>query len=430
MIAILVPVLNRPKRVHYVISNVKDHTTVPYRLLFLASPGDTAEIQELEACGADYLVVPWQPGRADWARKINYGLQHTDEPFIFTGADDLFFNDNWDIEALKFMETPQIGVVGTQDLCNERVKRGEHSTHSLIRRTYAENHGTIDGPGRILAECYPHEFVDDELVETARSRDAWAFADNSIVEHLHPNCGKSETDRLYRQAPRRLMEGRRIYRNRRPKWNPKTQSRTAPISVIVASYGDDWWQELAVSRAIPSANNQRTTGAAEVIAHHGDSLAEARNQGAKMASSPWLCFLDADDELSSNYIHAMSRFLNSRGAGLLNPAVQFVIEGKPKPPKSFQPRDLRHGNYLVIGTVIKADLFWEAGGFDTKWEAWEDWALFRRIVGLGGRIVRVPQAVYKAHWNQEGRNNTVPDPEGLRDRICQDYDEWERNRSR
>jgi glycosyltransferase involved in cell wall biosynthesis len=419
MIAIVVPVLGRPHRVRPLLENIASVTRTPHRVLFVASPGDEVQLNELRSAGADHIVLEHPPGPGDYARKINAGYRQTSEPYIFTGADDLLFHEGWDRAALDSFDDG-IGVVGTDDLCNSRVIKGEHSTHSLIARWYADEQGTIDGPGAIYAECYPHEFCDDEMVETARFREAWAFARESVVEHLHPNCGKASNDVLYDAASKRLQQGRRIYQQRRRRWQPVP---TAPISVIVATYGDDSWKEIA-KKAVASVERQKLQPA-QLITIHGESLAQARNDGALQATSEWLCFLDADDELHPNFFKAMSRHTSKR-VGLLNPAVRFVTNGRPKPPRVFKPVDLSHGNYLVIGTVVRRELFFGAGGFDEQWEAWEDWALWRRVVALGGQILSVPNAVYVAHWRQDGRNNTIRDKQGLRDRINRDFEEWQR----
>lgn len=402
-------------------ANVAENTTVPYRLLFVCSPNDTEELREIHAARADHITLDRKPGPGDYARKVNLGYQRSTEPYIFTGADDLNFHPGWDTASLSKM-VDGIGVVGTNDLGNPKVLKGEHSTHSLVARWYADQHGTIDRSGLIYHPGYPHEFVDDEFCETARYRNMWAFAEDSIVEHLHPHWGKGSSDALYAQAPRRLSQGRRIYRSRQHLWGARPGKRTAPISVIVGTYGNESWRQLAEERALQSVDKQ-VVQPAEIIHVHGDDLAEARNQGALQATSPWLCFLDADDCLHSRYISSMSRLTNTSEA-LLNPAVQFVIDGKPQPRKMFKVRDLAQGNYLVIGTLITRDLFFRAGGFDATWEAYEDWQLWRKAVALGGRIVRVPQAIYIAHWNQEGRNNTIADKEGLKRRMQEEFDRW------
>jgi hypothetical protein len=186
-------------------------------VLFICSSGDVAEMEAIDEVGAERLLVgPSGPG--DYAKKINAGYEATEGPFLFLGADDLKFHPGWLEAALEPMSDERIGVVGTQDLGNPSVKRGEHATHSLVRRSYVDAFGTIDEAGKVLSEAYPHEFVDNELVETAKARGAWAFADDSVVEHLHPSWGKSPVDELYAQQRRRMREGRRIYQHRRKLW--------------------------------------------------------------------------------------------------------------------------------------------------------------------------------------------------------------------
>jgi hypothetical protein len=188
------------------------------RVLFLCTPGDAEVVAQVKVIGAEHVLVPQYP-TGDYARKINTGYRHTTEPLMFLGACDLSFHPGWLAEARKHLG-PNIGVVGTNDLGNPRVIAGEHSTHSLVTRWYADRAGTVDGPGAILCETYPHDFVDDELVETAKYRQAYAHAALAIVEHLHPDWGKSPTDDLYVATGRKRNIGRRIFRQRRPRWTP------------------------------------------------------------------------------------------------------------------------------------------------------------------------------------------------------------------
>lgn len=182
------------------------------RVLFIASPGDHAEREALLEAGLDFIEVD-----GNYAEKINAGVDATDEPLVFTGADDLKFHPGWLDAALDAMG-PGIGVVGTQDLCNPKVIRGEHATHFLVRRAYVEDFGTIDERGKLFHEGYPHEFVDDELIGTAKLRDAYAFAGDSVVEHLHPLAGKAPTDALYEASAERMRRGRPIFERRRKLW--------------------------------------------------------------------------------------------------------------------------------------------------------------------------------------------------------------------
>ena len=214
-VAILVPMLGRPHRVGPLLDSI-DATAPAARVLFCVSPSDTAVHKAVDQAGRERITVPFHPV-GDYARKINAGYRHTREPLIFCGADDLLFHPGWYEVAVKHLGDG-IGVVGTNDLGSPRVMAGDHSTHSLVARDYANRLGTIDQRGQILHEGYPHEYVDDELVGTAKHRGAWAFAVDSHVEHLHPNWGKAPNDGLYAQQQMRMRRGAALYRQRRRLW--------------------------------------------------------------------------------------------------------------------------------------------------------------------------------------------------------------------
>lgn len=185
-------------------------------MLFLCTLGDTAVIEAIDAVGAEHVDLDPNPV-GDYATKINTGYRSTVEPLLFLGADDLAFHPRWFERAFSYMSR-RVGVVGTNDLGNARVMRGEHATHSLVSRSYVEQFGTIDEPGKVLHEGYVHEYVDDELVGTARKRQAWAFAPDSIVEHLHPNWGKAPSDAMYEQEGERMAASRKLYQRRARLW--------------------------------------------------------------------------------------------------------------------------------------------------------------------------------------------------------------------
>lgn len=218
---IVVPVLARPWRIRPVLESIKRATVDPHVLL-VASSHDTAvqmacaEASQIIASMA-WITIPYQEV-GDYARKCNYAYLISSEPFLFTAADDLEFHPGWLEAAMEKMADPAIGVVGTQDLCNYLVLQGVHSTHSLIRRTYVDRFGLIDQPGLVLNPDYPHEFSDDEVVETAKHRKAWAFAPGAIVEHLHPSCGKAEWDDLYNDNSERNRVGSALFHQRRHLW--------------------------------------------------------------------------------------------------------------------------------------------------------------------------------------------------------------------
>jgi hypothetical protein len=219
VIAIIVPILGRSERAQLFLSSIRVSTTVPYRVLLVLSPGDLTN-PDWKRTGADYLTVPWEAGPGDFAKKMNLGFQETDEEFVFLGASDLEFTPGWDVAALKVAEETGAGIIGTQDNCNPMVKKGRHSTHPLVRRTYAaEIGGTIDNTGEIYCELYDHQCVDNELIELAQARGQWAFAKDSVVIHHHPMYDKTSVmDATYEKALAKGRSDRALFMRRRRLW--------------------------------------------------------------------------------------------------------------------------------------------------------------------------------------------------------------------
>lgn len=168
------------------------------------------------------------------------------------------------------------------------------------------------------------------------------------------------------------------------------------VTVIVATYGEGRWRELAECRAIPAARAE-----AEVIAVHGETLQSARNAGAAQATSEWLCFCDADDEVEPGYMAAMAEL----DADLRAPLVRYVKDHRHWPARVPDGTDdLADGNRLVIGTLVRREMFWRVGGFG-GWAFYEDWDLWQRC-WLAGATVEFGRAIYRAHMRADSRNRS------------------------
>jgi hypothetical protein len=211
-LAILIPVLKRPHRVIPVLESAR-RATPAASVYFIHDHDDFPEIEAIEQANASKEAICCS---GNYATKINSGAEYTNESFILTGADDLEFHPGWYAKALEKM-TEGVMVVGTNDICNPAVIAGQHATHFLVRREYVEQ-GTIDEPYKLLHEGYPHEWVDNEFIETARARGVYAHAEESIVEHLHPMAGKAPMDDLYAGAQERMQRGGPLFLQRQRLW--------------------------------------------------------------------------------------------------------------------------------------------------------------------------------------------------------------------
>lgn len=225
-VLVSIPVLGRPDRALAVygsaINSVPGHQV---RVLFSCSPGDDDEIAACLATGANVVVVPWRPeDGGDWAKKHNRAFLEMAEEWILLGADDLVFHRGWFDACLETFQRTRACVIGTNDMGNARVVAGNHSTHPLVHRDYLDC-GTVDADGLILHEGYRHQFVDDEFVQTAMSRDAFAHCRSAYVEHLHPDWGKGERDATYELGQAGFNADRALYEQRQRLWRPQLHRR-------------------------------------------------------------------------------------------------------------------------------------------------------------------------------------------------------------
>lgn len=182
---------------------------------------------------------------------------------------------------------------------------------------------------------------------------------------------------------------------------------TPLISAVVGTFGDEEWR-----RAGEWLTNDLTRERQFVsIGHeHGDTLAAARNEGARKAAffagAEWFVFVDADDNLEDGYAAAMIESINEHpDAAIHRPATRGVYaDGTVDDNAVLIPkRDLAVANYIVIGACVNAAAFRDAGGFG-DYDALEDWALWRAVVAAGGTVVDVPDAVYQVGVRPESRN--------------------------
>jgi glycosyltransferase involved in cell wall biosynthesis len=207
------------------------------------------------------------------------------------------------------------------------------------------------------------------------------------------------------------------------------------ISVLIATYGEDEWRDLAWSRAYPSAKAQIE----DVACFHDPegTIASVRNEMANTARGEWLLFLDADDEIAPGYISAMTRAAERVGDGpaLLTPAVQQLRKnGSVRGAPTFFDRgiSLRDDNWLVIGTLVQRDFFLSVGGFDEYPHGFEDFSAWSKCFRAGATVVKVPDAVYRYWVNPRSKHK-----QGWRDRkwqvathqrVVAELAEWERAR--
>lgn len=217
-LAVLVPVLGRPQNVQPLVESFLAGCPAGTELWFICSADDTAEIEAVRQL--DIPGVDWMCGGGTWPEKINVGTSRVAADWYLCAADDVRFTEGWWDATARLRADHAVGVIGTNDSAtdqgNPRVAAGEHTCHPLIRADYIRDHGTVDHPGLAVHPGYHHWFVDDELVWTARSRGAWAYCQEAVIEHLHPYWGTADMDDTYRLGEANSAADAELWRKRAP----------------------------------------------------------------------------------------------------------------------------------------------------------------------------------------------------------------------
>lgn len=177
------------------------------------------------------------------------------------------------------------------------------------------------------------------------------------------------------------------------------------VACIVATYGPDKliWDKLA-HRAIASLAKQtrQPNQLHRIHVPEDNALHVARNRGAQMSSTEWLIFLDADDSLHPEYIEAM---LAGEGDVRIPNVERWWPDGTHEQPHQIREGgDLLQTSHILIGAMVRRDLFLKVGGFEDL-PIWEDWHFWCKCWVNDAVMLRCPKAIYQVQMREESRSN-------------------------
>ena len=211
-IAVVVPVMRRPRNVTPLVESLKASTDRA-RLVFVADIDDTAELHAIRKHDVD-VVLNVDRNRRTFPIKSNLGYRCTDEPWVMLCGDDVHFHPRWVENSIDLY--PDAGLISTNDMANRRVISGQHAVHPIFRRGWVEQHGASwDGPDTLCHEGYHHTYVDDEWSTVAKDAGQFVYAEHSVVEHLHHLWGKAEHDATYKAGQMNNAHDSQLFRRRR-----------------------------------------------------------------------------------------------------------------------------------------------------------------------------------------------------------------------
>jgi hypothetical protein len=215
MIDVFIPCFYRPQNLTELILSLEATATnnEEMKIYFMAAEDDPS-LRVIDQFGYMDQTFVDDPNRdMRYVTRIQYMYENSDNDWFLTGSDDIIFHNQWLRTVSVYFDT-KYSVIGFNDLCNPALK----GTNFAIRRSYIDfSSGVIDEPNRVFCGDYFHNFCDNELVETAESREVFIQCDG-IIEHMHPMVNKAEWDDGYEWAKNHVAEDMLTYNQRKHLW--------------------------------------------------------------------------------------------------------------------------------------------------------------------------------------------------------------------
>ncbi len=209
-VAVFIPTFYRPQNLTELILSYESTTQdEDVEIYFTVAEDDNETKTLLDQFGYRYHE---DSGDIRFVKRIQYMFENTTNEWFLTGADDIIFHPRWLAAAKIYLD--EYSVISFNDLCNPNLP----GTNFLIWRQYIDIYsGVIDSPRTVFNQDYFHNFCDNELVETARSRNAFVQCEG-VIEHMHPTINKSEWDNGYQIARDHWDDDASLYNQRRSLW--------------------------------------------------------------------------------------------------------------------------------------------------------------------------------------------------------------------
>jgi len=150
-----------------------------------------------------------------------------------------------------------------------------------------------------------------------------------------------------------------------------------------------------------------------VVHQPNSGVAAARNAGVAATAGTLVAFLDADDELSPEYLSSMDSFTRTNpGYDIYHPNL-WVVGGRggdslfssQSEPVSLGFEDLLEECVIAVGgSLITRELFERMHGFQTGIHC-EDYDFWLRATAAGAKALLLPKPLYSYHQEHAGRRS-------------------------
>jgi glycosyltransferase involved in cell wall biosynthesis len=197
------------------------------------------------------------------------------------------------------------------------------------------------------------------------------------------------------------------------------------ISIVVPCKNEELYIDLCIEALLTQnlteliiVDNGSTDGTMELLekfrqnekvtitSYTDGGISAVRNYGAGLSTSCWLGFIDADVEVSANWLDTVWKHIDETGNTGNDNFIMGATYGVRDNPSwvestwfvQLQNRDKTSSSYVNGGNmVLSKKLFEKFGGFDVDYQTGEDVELCHNAVELGARILKYPDLVTIHH---------------------------------
>jgi len=131
-------------------------------------------------------------------------------------------------------------------------------------------------------------------------------------------------------------------------------------------------------------------------------ISVASNEAVSLSTGDYLCFLDDDDELAEDALYETFKVIRKNEPDIIysDEIIESTegesIIGHYKP--DYSPDLLLSHNYITHLLVVKKSLFYDVGGFSSKYDGAQDYDLILKLTERTGKICHIPKALY--YWRK------------------------------
>lgn len=171
-------------------------------------------------------------------------------------------------------------------------------------------------------------------------------------------------------------------------------------------------------KAVTSVGVQNYPAAAISIAVDlkGEGSAVTRNRALEAVQTPWVAFLDDDDQLLAHHLEVLAHAAEETGADVVYGLPRVIgPDGQPRVrhwqwggPEKFDPELLRQNSYITVSSLVRTDLAKACGGF--RYQAaddggsYDDHGFYLNLLDAGAQFHHIHQETFI--WNHHGLNTS------------------------